>query len=290
MQSNQVSGTTTLTGLIGNPVFHSISPIIHNHAFSKLNLDYSYIPLGVKPEKLEVLVEVIRALNFAGANVTIPFKQDIIKYCDEISPLSKITGAVNTLYFKGDKLCGTTTDADGFLQALKSDGFSIENKKVVILGNGGTARTLAMVLAYKSIANEITIIGRNLDKVRKLTDEIKMKTDVPVKSETFSSDSCTKTTLSADIIVNCTSVGMHPNSGISPLDASKINSKTYVFDAIYNPAQTELLKIAEAKGCKIQNGLKMLLFQGLESFKYWTGKTASEDLFDISELQSMIES
>ncbi len=290
MQNNKVRGSTTLTGLIGDPVSHSISPIIHNHAFAKLGLDFCYIPLGVKEEKLNSLIETMRSLNFAGANVTIPHKSSVIPFCDEISPLSELTGTVNTLYFRDDKLCGTTTDADGFLKALESDNISVSKKSVVILGNGGTARTIAMVLAHKNLPSQITIVGRNSSKVEPLVKEIEKKTGFDVKSELFSSESCNQTTLNADIVVNCTSVGMHPHEDRSPLNSDQISGSSYVFDVIYNPAKTELLKIAEAKGCKTQNGLKMLLFQGLESFKYWTGVTAKEELFDINELQDMIES
>ncbi len=288
MKSNKIIGSTILTGLIGNPVSHSISPIIHNHAFAVLDLNYTYIPLGTAPETLDSMVKTLRSMNWAGANVTIPYKSDIIRSCDKISTLSQLTGTVNTLYWKDDQLCGTTTDADGFLQALKSDSFDITNKKVVILGNGGTAQTLAIVLAHKKLPSEITIIGRNKEKIESLANEVSSKTDFPITTITFSDDKLHKTTLDSDIIINCTPIGMSPHSDKSPLPKEALSSTTYIFDAIYNPGETELLRLAREKGCSHQNGLKMLLFQGLESFQYWTGKRATEEIFNINELQALV--
>ena len=290
MKNTEIKGDTKLTGLIGNPVGHSISPIIHNHAFAELALNYSYIPLGIEPKNLGGLVSTLRALKFSGANVTIPYKSDIIQYCDEIDDLSKLTGTVNTLFMKNDKLCGTTTDAIGFLKALKSDNISTENSNISILGNGGTSRTIAMVLAYKNEVSSITIIGRNSEKLKVLTEEIDKKTGYAIGYSLFSDEKTDNILQNSDIIVNCTSVGMHPNNDISPLKKSQLSPDNYIFDVIYNPSKTLLLSYAEEVGCRFQNGLKMLLFQGLESFKYWTGKEVDDKIFNLDELQSMIES
>lgn len=293
MKSNCIKGTTRITGLLGNPVKHSISPLIHNHAFAELGLDYSYLPLGCEIDKLGGLVESLRALNFAGVNVTIPYKSEVMQYCDEISELSKLTGTVNTLYWKNEKLCGTTTDANGFLKALEMDSFNIANKKVLILGNGGTARTLAMVLAYKhqeeeTLLQNLTIAGRNSEKVGVLVSEVIEKTGFPVQQTLFSDDAFDTIAKESDLIVNCTPIGMHPHEDNSPLSKEQLTSNTYVFDAIYNPGQTKLLQIAEETGCKFQNGLRMLLGQGLESFKMWTGETVDPTIFDINELQQIV--
>ena len=289
MKNQRVTGTTKITGLLGNPVKHSISPIIHNHAFSSLNLDYTYIPLGCEKEKLGGLIDSLKALDFAGANVTIPYKSEVIQYCDEISELSKITGTVNTLVYKDGKLFGTTTDGDGFLKAITSDGIEIENSSVVILGNGGTARTLAMVLAYKKLPAHITIVGRNSTKVEVLAQEIIEKTGFDIRYSTFTSENTREIFQQADIVINCTPVGMTPNEGVSPLARELFQKNSYYFDAIYNPTQTKFLQNAEEVGAKFQNGLKMLLFQGLESFKYWTEKEVPETIFDLDELYNEIK-
>ncbi len=286
MKYQKITGTTRITGLLGNPVKHSISPLIHNHAFSSLGLDYCYVPLGCEEDKLERLVSSLKALNFAGANVTIPYKSDVIPFCDELSPLSKITGTVNTLYMENNRLCGTTTDGDGFLRALEEDNMDPADKNVVILGNGGTARTLAMVLAYKMIPGKLTILGRNSVKVSTLALEVTDKTEFKVEHSTF--DSASEILKNAEIVINCTPVGMAPNENNTPVSAELMHSGCYYFDAIYNPTKTQFLKNAEKVGATHQNGLQMLLFQGLESFVYWTGRTAPLSLFDLDELLSAV--
>jgi len=288
MNSQKIEGTTRITGLLGNPVKHSISPIIHNHAFNSLNLDYCYIPLGCDVSELGALIGSLRALNFAGANVTIPYKSEIIQYCDEVSELSQITGTVNTLYYKDETLCGTTTDGEGFLRALAEDNFDPAGKRIVILGNGGTARTLAIILAYKKIPSLLTILGRNTEKVDRLVEEVKDKTRFATNGSTINSEFGEKILREADLVINCTPVGMSPNTNLSPIILETMQANTYYFDAIYNPVQTLFLKNAESVGASFQNGLQMLLFQGLESFTHWTGEKVPLDIFSIEELYSAV--
>ncbi len=288
MKEQQIRGTTRITGLLGNPVKHSISPLIHNHAFATLGLDYTYLPLGCAPEALSGLVQSLRDLNFAGANVTIPYKSDVLPLCDEVSELSQLTGTVNTLYMNDGKLCGTTTDADGFLDALARDGFDCKGKKVIILGNGGTSRTLAMVLAHRKLAASLAIAGRNSEKVATLADEIEEKTGSTIERLLFAEETFTSAVTTADLVVNCTPIGMSPNTDASPLAPEQFSSACYYFDAIYNPGQTTFLKQAEAAGARNQNGLAMLLFQGLKSFTYWTGETAPAEIFSFDELQQIV--
>lgn len=144
-----IRGDTKIVCLIGYPVAHSISPIIHNHAFRSLGLPYCYIPLPVPPAALHAACALFRASRFAGANVTIPHKSAITHYCDRLSPLSTITGTVNTLYWEGDVLCGTTTDPEGFTRAVAAAGHELVGSHVVIIGNGGTARTLSIALSLE---------------------------------------------------------------------------------------------------------------------------------------------
>ncbi len=289
LKNTTILGTTKITGLLGNPVKHSISPRIHNHAFSSLGLDYCYIPLGCEPNDLEGLIKTLRALKFAGANVTIPYKSDVVPFCDEISDLSQLTGTVNTLFIKDSKLCGTTTDGDGFLSALREDNFDPTEKNIVILGNGGTSRTLAMILAHEKIPATLTLVGRNISKVQPLAEEVTQKTGFEVTTGTFTDDSTQKKFLSADIVINCTPVGMNPAEPFSPISLKQMHKQCYYFDAIYNPAETPYLKQAREIGARGQNGLRMLLLQGLASFKYWTGHTAPVELFNLDELLAAIE-
>ena len=289
MEHQVITGNTRLIGLLGNPVKHSISPLIQNHAFSKLNLPFVYIPLEVQKENLHTAMHALRAFGFAGANVTIPYKKDVIHYCDNISELSKLTSTVNTLYFDNEMLSGTTTDADGFFRALESMNYAIENNNVIILGNGGAARTIGFAIAKEKKVTSLTIIGRNKSRVETLSSEIREKTGITITSALFDSKECNKFIKDCSLLINCTSVGLSPNFDKSPLPPDAFHKAMYVFDSIYNPAETKLLKYAKKAGCQTQNGLRMLLYQGLASFKYWTGVDANEDLFDIDELQSLIK-
>lgn len=289
MEHQVINGNTRFIGLLGNPVKHSISPLIQNHAFSKLDLPFVYIPLEVQKENLHTAIHALRAFDFAGANVTIPYKRDVIHYCDNISELSKLTGTANTLYFDNEMLSGTTTDADGFFRALESMNYDINKGNVVILGNGGAARTIGFAIAKEKKATSLTIIGRNKSRIELLSSEISEKTGITITSALFDSKECKKFLKGCSLLINCTSVGLSPNSDKSPLPLDAFHKDMYVFDSIYNPAETKLLKYAKKTGCQTQNGLRMLLYQGLASFKYWTGVDANEDLFDIDELQSLIK-
>ncbi len=288
MKLQLITGSTQLVGIIGNPVSHSLSPVLHNHLFRTLDLPYVYVPLAVTAEDLTSVLKALRALNFAGANVTIPHKSDVISHCDAVSELSQLTGTANTLYMKNNQLHGTTTDAEGFVTALGTMNHTIAGSKVVILGNGGTARTLGFALAHEKKIDSLTIIGRNRSRVTTLSSEITKKTDFPVSAGLFDTDTCRDSLNACTLLVNCTSVGMLPNIDSSPLPPEAFHKDMTVFDTVYNPSETLFLKHAESAGCNTQNGLRMLIHQGLASFKYWTGVEADESLIDVEELQSLI--
>ena len=288
MQHQVINGATKLVGIIGNPIKHSLSPLIHNHAFSRLNLPYAYIPLCVGKSDLHAAMLGLRAFHFAGANVTIPYKTEVLPWCDIVSELSQLTHTVNTLYFKDDLLYGTTTDAEGFFGALHNEGCVIKGKNVVIIGNGGTARTLGFAITKEGKSAAVSIIGRNRPKVESLCSEISEKTGEQIIAASFDSKKSSTLLQECSLLINCTSVGMSPDIKASPLSKEFFHKGMYVFDTIYNPSQTQFLAYAKAAGCQIQNGLRMLLYQGLASFKYWTGVEAKEELFDFNELQVLV--
>jgi shikimate dehydrogenase len=274
---------------LGHPVAHSISPQIHNRAFQRLGLPYVYIPLSVSPDKLHSGIDVVRE-GMAGANVTIPHKEAALGYCDEISGLSMAAGAVNTLFMREGKLCGTTTDPVGFYKALESAGYMLGGDEVVILGSGGTARTLGAAMLLDKRCRLLTIIARSEDKARALVSSLEKIGPIPVRYAVLGSPDSEKCFSRCSLLVNCTSVGMRPNINDTPLDKKFFQSGMTVFDVIYNPSVTRFLKEASEAGCKTKNGLLMLLYQGLESFRYWTGVEAPVDLFDEGELQSLVDS
>jgi shikimate dehydrogenase len=225
------------------------------------------------------------AFSFSGANVTIPFKRHVLPFCDILSPLSTITGAVNTLYFRKNLLCGTTTDVEGFFRALSWMGHDPAGGRVVILGNGGIARTLAFAFALDRRIQSLTLIGRDAAKVSALAEAVTRSTNVLTGHTTFSDPESARRIGECSLLVNCTSIGMYPNMDAAPIDPSALHDGIVVVDTIYNPAATKLLTMAKQAGCKTQNGLRMLLYQGLASFKLWTGVAAPEDIFNIEELQ-----
>jgi len=288
IMNQEIRGDTRIVGLLGYPVAHSISPQIHNHAFRSLNLNFAYVPFEVPPQKLGNVIQALRSFKFAGANVTIPHKRNACNYCDIISPLSNVTGTVNTLYLKDGLLYGTTTDPEGFYRAVSSMSFNFNGSRIVILGNGGTARTLAYSIALEKKVASLTIVGRNEIKVSLLAHEIRLNTGFDVAYTTFENEKLSDIMESCGLLVNTTNVGMHPNINETPLESKFFHSSMTVFDVIYNPGTTRFLAEAAIAGCRTQNGLKMLLYQGLASSKLWSGIDVPESIYNIEELQNLI--
>ena len=284
-----ITGMTRLVALLGNPLAHSLSPAIHNHIYRALGLPLVYVPCVVDKQNLHSAIFGLRACSFAGANVTIPHKQTVLPYCDVVSPLSRLTGTVNTLYMKDGLMHGTTTDWEGFSRALAWMKFDMCGSSIVILGNGGTARTFGYALAAGKIPASLSIIGRDAEKVSGLASEITKKTGYGVGHDLFSSSTLKATLDKASLCVNCTSVGMYPDVASSPLDASLLNPGLTVFDTIYNPGETMLCRTAKKAGCRDQGGLRMLVFQALASCKYWTGMDIPENIIPLEELQALLE-
>jgi shikimate dehydrogenase len=283
-----IRGSSRLVCLLGHPVAHSLSPQIHNHAFRTLGLPYVYVPLAVKPESLHTALFMLRTVNALGANVTLPHKQRAASFCDVLSPLSAKLGTVNTLYFKDNLLCGTTTDPVGFLRALARMGHDAHGGRIVIIGNGGTARTLAAALTLERIPTALTLLGRNAQRVALLAEEISRATGFPVPAFGLDDPAVDGVMAECTLLVNCTSAGMHPNVNETPLDKKFFHPRMTVFDTVYNPAETRFLAEAQACGCTVQNGLRMLLYQALASLALWTGADVLEEIYNLDELQKNV--
>lgn len=288
MERQAIRGSTRLVALLGYPVAHSLSPQIHNHAFARLGLPFAYVPLAVHPTALHTALNTLRACSFAGANVTIPHKAAVLPYCDRISELSALTGTVNTLYFRDGHLWGTTTDPEGFSRTLAKLGCGLGGANAVIVGNGGTARTLGFALAMGAEVDSLTFLGRNAKRVGALAAEISRRTGFAVGSDTLTSTGGRDALAACNLLVNCTPVGMHPNVDATPVPRETLHGGMTVFDTVYNPAATLLLRHAREAGARTTNGLPMLLYQGLASFTYWTGVEVDDSLYDLDELEAMI--
>lgn len=283
----RVNGMTKLTGLIGNPVEHTVSPVLHNTLFTLMGLNGIYVPLKPDRESLGSAVAGLKAAGFTGFNVTIPFKEAILDYLDETSEEVRLLGAANTVHIRDGRLIGHNTDGDGFVRAFrKQTGTDVKGKNVCILGAGGTARALAVKLAMEG-AGRICIINRTRQKAEDIAEYINCRLNGDLNKEVLAytaaaeSDEALSVLDEYDIVVNTTSAGMHPDTDSSPIrDDVSFSSKPIVYDVIYNPSETKLLRHARLKGCMTVNGAGMLFYQGLRAFGIWTGVCVPEDIVD----------
>ncbi|MEE0902280.1 MAG: shikimate dehydrogenase [Methanobrevibacter sp.] len=272
----KIKGSTNIVGLIGHPVEHSFSPPMHNAAFDALGMDYAYVAFDVNPAELQKAIEGARSLNIRGFNVTIPHKIEVMKYLDEIDDVARLIGAVNTIDFKNLK--GYNTDGIGAVRAIE-EVISIKNKNVVIAGAGGASRAISFYIA-KYGADSLTILNRNVDKAQSLAGDVSNSGLIDdVKSDSI--NEINAYLADADILVDTTPLGMHPHINDQPIaTAENMHDELVVFDAVYNPNETVLLKQAIEAGARPVYGIKMLLYQGAESFKIWTGADAPVDIME----------
>ncbi|HHU63949.1 MAG TPA: shikimate dehydrogenase [Clostridiales bacterium] len=266
----RINAQTKLLGLIGHPIGHSMSPTFHNRVYSLINLNAVYIAFDVKDKKqLKMALQGIRGLNIMGMNVTIPYKEEVIPYLDQLSKDAAIIGAVNVINNDNGRLIGYNSDAMGFASMLKNNGVSINNKDALILGAGGAAKAIAVVLAMNG-ARRITIANRSIERAKKLADLIRTTfPDTVAQVRHIGKEGLTN---DAHLIINATSVGMWPHDQAMPISpGQRFHKEQIVVDIIYNPQTTLFLKEAQKWGCKTINGMEMLIYQALESIRIWTG-------------------
>lgn len=281
----EIKGTTRVIAIFGDPVSHSLSPAMHNAGFSRYGLDYAYVPLRVPASGLQTALEAMRLFGFLGANVTLPHKQAVMPYLDEIREVSRRIGAVNTILNENGRLIGTTTDAEGFLEGFREKGHSFAGRSVAILGNGGSARTAACALLMEDRPARIVIAGRDPDKARRLASEINAgfglgaAKSAPTPLEAVSLADYPAIRKGIQVVVNTTPMGMRPNTDSSPLRAEDLEPGQIVYDIVYTPERTRLIRDAESRGLTAVGGLGMLVHQGLSAFALWTGIRPEAGLF-----------
>lgn len=273
--SVNITGHTKLTGLLGSPVAHSISPMMHNEAFHLLDLDYVYLCFDVDTTNLKTAVEGMKAMGVRGFNCTMPDKNLMCELADKLSPAAKMIGAVNTVVNDNGILTGHNTDGIGYMQAVKDAGHDIIGKNMTLLGAGGAATAICVQAALDGVdsINVFSIKDEFFDRARKMVDNINANTNC--KAALYDLEDKTmlaKSINDSHILTNATSVGMAPNTDNCIItDENVFREDLIVSDVIYNPRQTKLLNMAKSHGCKTFNGLYMLLYQGAEAFKIWTG-------------------
>jgi len=280
-----IDGNTRLLGVIGDPIRHSLSPIMHNFILDYFGLNYCYHSFHIVPEKLKEAIRSFKLLDFVGINVTLPHKQTIIALLDDVAPDARKLKAVNTVLFQNGKAIGYNTDCSGFLSSLSLIKGSLRNQKAVVLGAGGSARAVIYALIQMGV-NEIMIYNRSLENAERLVRYIREAMDFSeIYARQLSDYRIFESIQKAKILINATSVGMAPYTETCPLPESIIFPEgILVYDLIYNPVETKLLKMANFQGVRTMSGLDMLVLQGVESLKIWTGKN-----IDVSKILSNIK-
>jgi shikimate dehydrogenase len=272
------SGKTIVCGIIGDPIEHSMSPVMHNAAFQALGLDYAYVPFKVKSLELRKAIEGIRGLNIRGVNVTVPHKIAVMQFLDRVEPLAEKIGAINTIVNDAGILTGYNTDAAGFLQVLHERSIELAGKRVLLLGAGGAAHSIGNVLAAEKVKLIVLNREQRISTLKDFARRLAQSYGADVKVEELTNENLKKAITDVDIMVNATSLGMSPDNDQTPVPAELLHANLTVFDIIYNPLPTRLLREAKAAGAKTIDGLEMLVQQGAVSFEKWTGIKAPIDV------------
>ncbi|MCC4034405.1 shikimate dehydrogenase [Enterococcus hirae] len=269
-----ISGKTKLTGFFAKPASHSLSPLMHNLAFSHWGIDDVYLAFEVDQTNLRQAVESIRTLDMLGVNVSMPNKTAVLAYLDQLSPEAELIGAVNTIVHQEQRLIGYNTDGMGFVRSVNETGHPIKNQKIVVLGAGGAAKAIVVQMALEG-AQEITIYKRlnaTFLPLKEYFAKVSEKTGCPIRLHDYADESQLALDLSqANLLINATDIGMGSKKDQLPIaDVKLLHSQLAVFDLIYSPSETRLIQEAQKMGIKAYNGLGMLIHQGAIAFELWT--------------------
>ena len=281
------SGKTAVYAVIGEPIAHSLSPVMQNAAFEASELDCVLLAFKVVPAEVENALRGVRGFGIRGLNVTMPHKNAVIAHLDEVDETATFLGSVNTILNEGCKLRGFSTDGAGALRALKENGVTLTGKKLVLLGAGGAARAIAFSMAKE--VGELVLLNRTPEKTAPLAEALNQKFHRKVTVDSFSPSTLKKSLQDADVLINATSVGMHPQASLSLVEPELLKPTLTVMDIVYNPLETKLAKDAKAAGAKVVSGLEMLIYQGAASFELWTGKPAPVEVMRKAALNSLRE-
>lgn len=275
-----INGKTRTCGLIGNPVEHTMSPAIHNNLAKQMDIDLVYVPFHVEEGRLEDAVKGAYALNILGVNVTVPYKSDVIPFLVDIDPLAKQIGAVNTLVRKDGGYKGYNTDMPGLYRAMVSDGVQLEDREVLILGAGGVARAVAVMLADKGV-KEIIIINRSADRAQKIAEEVNGFYEKQLVKVLALSD-VNKLEKKKYLAIQATSVGMHPKVDEAVIEDEAFYKLVDVgYDLVFNPRETKFMKLVKEQGGLAYNGLKMLLYQGIIAYELWNDVVVTKEQAEV---------
>ncbi len=294
MQSNKdtqiappLSGSTKVVGVFGYPVAHSLSPAMHNAAFTALGLNYIYVPFPVPPERIGVAIQSLASLGVVGVNLTIPHKELVLPYIDELTQEAKDIQAVNTVHVVDGRLIGDNTDGRGFWEPLREQGFSIAGETAFVLGAGGAARSVVFRLMREGA--KVVLVNRTRERAERLAQDVANAGvgEIAVISAD-DAEAVERALRRSKLFVQTTKVGMRPDIGALPeIPISALHSDLTVYDLVYNPVKTRLLEEAEARGCDTMTGVKMLVYQGAIAFQRWTGVFPPTDVMERAVLKGL---
>lgn len=273
MKSICLSGETKLFGIFGDPIVHTLSPLMHNTSFQRLGLNALYMPFQVSEEHLQNAIEAIRALNMVGVNITIPFKTRVGRFLDKVVGDALLSGSVNTIHNNNGVLVGYSTDGSGLSYSLKHEaGWVAEGQSVLLLGAGGAATAVAFRLAQEG-ATKLNILARSIEKSKALSDLIYERLGYQAQYGTFDQAGIEETVRQYSLIINATPLGMAPDKiyTLPPILPEWTQPDAVLCDLIYNPLETRWLQRGKELGRRTLNGLGMLIYQGAEAFRIWTG-------------------
>ncbi len=277
MKKGSIATSTKLCAVIGNPVAHSLSPALHNAAFDALGLDFVYLAFRV--EDLKSALAGMRALdNFRGMSVTIPHKIEAMNYLDEIAEVDRSIGSINTIINDNGRLIGLGTDGPGALKALADAGVELDGKTVLMAGSGGAARAIAFTLARNARLEKLVLLDINETLLQGLAADLKTGTAARIEAEVMNASSLARAMGQADVIINCTPIGMHPHEDASLIPIGLFRPGQVVFDIVYTPLETRLLADARSRGLQVISGVEMFINQAVLQFRKFTGVNAPEEV------------
>lgn len=291
MSSQVVRGSTKVVGVFGHPVEHSLSPAMHNAAFAALELPFIYVPFPVQPEAIGPAVRSLPALGIVGVNLTIPHKESVLPFLDEVTQEARDVGAVNTVHCVTGRLLGDNTDGRGFSEPLREMGFSVGGRRAVILGAGGAARAVVFRLAREGA--RLILTNRTPERAERLAEAVQEAGFSAEAVQVLPMDDTPRLAAAlaeAELLVNTTRIGMHPDeNSVPPVPLQAFHQDLLVYDLVYNPVETQLLKLAREAGCRTLTGVKMLVYQGAAAFQRWTGVWPPTDVMEAAVLRGLSE-
>lgn len=283
----RITAKTRICAVIGDPVEHSLSPLIHNAAFEALGLDYAYVAFHVKRGQVGDAIRGARALGLRGLSVTIPHKVDVIPHLDAIDPVAEGVGSVNTVVREDGRLVGHSSDGAGAIRALEEAGAHPAGRRVLLLGSGGAARAIAFALSTLAPPPRVHVLGIERPELERLALDLRARTRLEPSIDDLGRASLASAMAEAEIVIHATPVGMAPESGESLVPADLFRRGQVVFDVVYTPLETRLLREARAAGALAVAGLGMFVHQAAVQFELWTGERAPAELMRRVVLEAL---